>query len=99
MNALQTPPLSAVQRAPDGRTLRLIRVPLPIVVFAAGIVAWDLVVRLTNIPPYVLPGPSSVFQTLIADWPVLWQSLLTTLRTTFEGFAAAGIVGIALALL
>jgi NitT/TauT family transport system permease protein len=99
MNALQTPPLSAVQRAPDGRTLRLVRVLLPIVVFAAGIVAWDLVVRLNNIPPYVLPGPSAVFQTLIADWPVLWQSLLTTLRTTFEGFAAAGIVGIALALL
>jgi NitT/TauT family transport system permease protein len=99
MNALQTPPLSAVQRAPDGHTLRLVRVLLPIVVFAAGIVAWDLVVRLNNIPPYVLPGPSAVFQTLIADWPVLWQSLLTTLRTTFEGFAAAGIVGIALALL
>jgi NitT/TauT family transport system permease protein len=99
MNALQTPPLSAVQRAPDGRTLRLVRVLLPIVVFAAGIVAWDLVVRLNNIPPYVLPGPSAVFQTLIADWPVLWQSLLTTLRTTFEGFAAAGIVGVALALL
>ena len=99
MNALQTPPLSAAQGAPDGRALRLVRLLLPIVVFAAGIVAWDLVVRLNNIPPYVLPGPSAVFQTLIADWPVLWQSLLTTLRTTFEGFAAAGIVGIALALL
>ena len=66
---------------------------------AAGIAVWDLVVRLNNIPPYVLPGPGAVFQTLIADWPVLSQSLLTTLRTTLEGFVAAGVGGVALALL
>ncbi len=39
----------------------------------------QLVVRLNNIPPYVLPGPGAVFRTLVSDWPVLSQSLLTTL--------------------
>ena len=43
--------------------------------------------------------PGAVFRTLISDWPVLSQSLLTTLLTTLEGFAAAAIGGIALALL
>jgi NitT/TauT family transport system permease protein len=40
-----------------------------------------------------------VAATLVEDWPILWHSLLTTLLTTMEGFAAAAIGGIALALL
>src|ERR1700682_2978094 len=99
MSSLETPPLSAEQTAPDSRTLRLIRILLPIVVLAAGIAVWELVVRINDIPPYVLSGPGAVFRTLISDWPVLSQSLLTTLVTTFEGFAAAAVGGILLALL
>jgi NitT/TauT family transport system permease protein len=104
MNTLQTPPLqppplSARQAVPEQGSLRLVRILLPIVVLAAGVAAWELVVRLNHIPPYVLPGPIAVFATLIGDWPVLAQSLLTTLLTTLEGFVAAGIGGIALALL
>ena len=99
MSSLQTPPLSASEATPDSRSLRPVRILLPVVVLAAGIVVWDLVVRLYDIPPYVLPGPSEVFRTLISDWPVLSQSLLITLRTTLEGFVAAALGGIALALL
>jgi len=99
MSSLQTPPLSAGQAAPESRGLRLSRILLPIVVLAAGIAVWELVVRLDNIPPYVLPGPIAVFRTLVGDWPVLSRSLLTTLQTTFEGFTAAGVGGIVLALL
>src|SRR4030081_3445436 len=99
MSALQTPPLSAEQATPDSRTLRLVRILLPILVLAAGIAIWELVVRLNDIAPYVLPAPSAVFRTLVGDWPVLSQSLLTTLVTTLEGFIAAAVGGIALALL
>jgi NitT/TauT family transport system permease protein len=99
MSSLQTPPLSADRATPDRSTLRWIRILLPVMVLAAGVAVWDLVVRINDIPPYVLPGPSAVFRTLINDWPVLWQSLLVTLATTLEGFAAAALGGIALALL
>ena len=98
MSVLQPPP-SAEQATPDGLGSRALRILLPLAVLAVGIAAWELVVRVNNIPPYVLPGPSAVFETLIADWPVLSQSLLTTLATTLEGFVAASIGGIALALL
>ncbi len=47
----------------------------------------------------MLPGPVAVFQTLISDWPVLSQSLGVTLLTTLEGFVAAAVGGVALALL
>jgi NitT/TauT family transport system permease protein len=99
MSSLPTPPLSAEQAAPDSPTLRLVRILLPVVVLAAGIAVWDLVVRINDIPPHILPGPGAVFWTLISDWPVLSQSLLTTLTTTLEGFVAAAVGGIALALL
>jgi NitT/TauT family transport system permease protein len=85
--------------AADSLAVRAIRILLPLVVAAVGTVAWELIVRLNNIPPYVLPGPMAVLQTLIADWGVLSESLLTTLLTTLEGFIAASVGGIALALL
>jgi NitT/TauT family transport system permease protein len=99
MSLLQTPPLSAEPSGTDSRTLRLVRILLPVLVLAAGVALWELVVRLNHIPPYVLPGPGAVFSTLVSDWPVLSQSLLTTLVTTLEGFIAAAVGGIALALL
>jgi len=99
MTSLGTPPSSSQRaRAGNGRA-RLVRILLPIAVLAAGIAAWDLVVRINNIPPYVLPGPGAVFSTLIADRSILSESLLTTLWTTLEGFIAAAIGGIGLALL
>jgi NitT/TauT family transport system permease protein len=99
MSALRTAPVTVAPTMPDRRGLRLIRILLPVVVFALAIAAWAFVVRINDIPPYVLPGPGAVFQTLISDWPILWQSLLTTLLTTLEGFVAAAVGGVALALL
>lgn len=99
MNSLQPPPVTVEASAPEKGVLRLVRILLPVIVLAAGIAVWDVVVRLNGIQPYVLPGPGMVFQTLVDDWPVLSQSLLVTLLTTLEGFVAAAFGGIALALL
>jgi NitT/TauT family transport system permease protein len=98
MSSPQSPPVPAGPSA-AGKSLRLVRILLPTMVLAVGTVAWELLVRLDNIPPYVLPGPLAVFDTLVADWPVLSQSLATTLLTTLEGFIAASVGGIGLALL
>jgi NitT/TauT family transport system permease protein len=95
MNSPRTEPASA--KSPGHA--RLMRLVMPLVVLALGVLAWDLVVRLNGLPPYVLPGPALVFATLITDWSILSQSLLTTLWTTLEGFVAASVGGIALALL
>ncbi|MDO9060667.1 MAG: ABC transporter permease [Bradyrhizobium sp.] len=99
MSALPSPPVAAEQANVGSRPLFLLRILLPVIVLAAGIAAWEFVVRLNDIPPYVLPAPSVVFQTLGTDWPVLSGSLLTTLLTTLEGFLAAAVGGIVLALL
>jgi NitT/TauT family transport system permease protein len=83
----------------QGTLRHVLRIVLPFAVLAAGIAAWHLLVRFNDIPPYVLPGPGLVLRTLIEDWEILSQSLLVTLLTTLEGFAAAAFGGIALALL
>jgi NitT/TauT family transport system permease protein len=78
---------------------RILRILLPLATLAFGIVAWDLVVRIKDIPPYVLPGPGLVFSTLISDWTLLSGSLAVTLKTTLEGFLLALIGGVGLAVL
>jgi NitT/TauT family transport system permease protein len=83
----------------QGRAEDVLRLALPIVLLALGIVAWELVVRLKGIPPYILPAPSLVFATLVSDWPILSESLGVTLVTTLEGFVLALIGGVGLALL
>jgi NitT/TauT family transport system permease protein len=80
------------------KNLRILRIVLPVLMLAFVLLAWDLVVRLFAIPPYVLPGPGLVLATLIADAGLLWQSLLVTLTITFEGFLLAAFGGIALAI-
>ena len=78
---------------------RILQYALPLLTLTGGVAIWEAVVQIRSIPPYVLPAPSVVFTTLVQDWPVLFESLLTTLLTTLEGFIAAAVGGIAMALL
>jgi len=75
------------------------RLALPVLVLALIAQTWEGVVRTLAIPPYILPSPSLVLSTLVADGGLLWNSLLVTLQTTFEGFVLAAVGGIALAVL
>jgi NitT/TauT family transport system permease protein len=71
--------------------------PLAILCLAIG--AWDLVVRVHRIPPYILPGPALVLESLVVDWPTLWPSLLVTLKITGLALLAAIVGGVGLAIL
>jgi NitT/TauT family transport system permease protein len=85
--------------ARERQPTRALKYALPLLTLAAGVAIWEAVVQIRGIPSYVLPAPSLVFKTLVQDWPVLFDSLLTTLLTIVEGFVAAAIGGIAMALL
>ncbi|HEY2136959.1 MAG TPA: ABC transporter permease subunit [Xanthobacteraceae bacterium] len=78
---------------------RWLQILLPAVTLALGIVLWREVVVFYAIPPYVLPGPGVVARTLVSDWALLSDSLLSTLVTTFQGLVLAVVGGIALAVL
>lgn len=75
------------------------RILAPLAVALLAIGAWDLTVRINQIPPYILPGPGLVLESLVRDWPTLWPSLLVTLKITFMALAAAIVGGVGLAVL
>ncbi len=72
---------------------------LPLLVFLAMIGLWEALVRVNDIPPYVLPSPSLIGATLVKDWGTLSGSLLVTLQITFEALLAATVGGVTLAIL
>ncbi|MFC7543166.1 ABC transporter permease [Siccirubricoccus deserti] len=60
---------------------------------------WEWVVRVHDIPPYVLPGPVLIAETLVRDWTPLSASLLVTLKITALALLVAASLGLLLAVL
>jgi len=82
--------------APQGLWLRILAPSAIALLFLGG---WEAVVRLNDIPPYILPGPVLVAQTLVQDWGTLSVSLLVTLKITAMALAVAAGLGLLLAIL
>ncbi len=78
---------------------RLVEIVLPLAVLGLALAIWEAVVRVNQIPPYILPAPSLVGATLIKDWGVLSASLLVTLKTTVIALVLATVGSVALAVL
>lgn len=60
---------------------------------------WEMGVRMTHMPPYLLPGPLLVFQTLVSEWGTLFPSMLITLKITLVAFIAAVVSGLLISIL
>ena len=76
-----------------------LRLALPMAILLAALAIWEIYVRLSAVPAYILPAPSTIARTMRDDWPILWASLLVTLETTILGLALAVAGGVALAVL
>lgn len=72
---------------------------LPVAVMIAMIWFWDRLVVCNEIPHFILPRPGLVLETLIKDWPMLFDALLVTLQITMMALAVAVIGGVGLAVL
>lgn len=70
----------------------------PVIVGGVALVTWEAAVRIFEMPAYLLPGPLLVLQTLIAEWPQLFPSLLVTLQITVVAFIAATVSGLLIAI-
>lgn len=81
------------------RAERVFRIAAPLAIGLIALLIWEAVVRINNIPPYLLPAPSLVLKSLIEDWGTLSGSLLVTLQITFSALALAIVGGVGLAVL
>ncbi len=93
---------SATSRNDAWRSLvphRLGEVLLPAAILALALVGWEAVVRINEIPPYILPAPSLIAQTLVKDWGILSAAMLVTLRITVTALLLATVGSVVLAVL
>jgi NitT/TauT family transport system permease protein len=71
----------------------------PLLVGITFLLAWEFLVKVTNTPPYLLPSPSLVVQTLFHEWSSLFPALIITLQITLVAFISAMISGLLIAML
>jgi len=56
--------------------------------------AWQWLVDYFEIAPYLLPSPTLILRTLLADWSLLGSALLVTLQITLLSFLLATTLGV-----
>jgi NitT/TauT family transport system permease protein len=78
---------------------RLDRYGVPLGLAIALVVVWELGVRVGNIPAYLLPPPTAIFESLVNDWKVIYLNIYPTLIAIVGGFALSVVIGIPLATL
>jgi NitT/TauT family transport system permease protein len=72
---------------------------LPFIMFAAALVGWEAIVRINNIPQYILPAPTLVLVTLWENLGSLMESWWFTMKVTFGALFLAVAGGVILATL
>jgi NitT/TauT family transport system permease protein len=76
-----------------------LRISAPFAIGIALLLIWQLVCGVLDVPPYLVPTPSLIAKTLIADWTLLSVSLLVTLKITFLALLLSVVLGVAIAFL
>ncbi len=77
------------------RNERFVKIAAPLAVGALFLFLWEASVVAFEIPRFILPAPSAIFQTLVSDWSTLFNALLMTLRVTLLAFLIAVVLGVA----
>lgn len=76
---------------------RWVRVAVPVAVLLLALLAWEALVRVNQIPHYILPGPSLILQTLWINLGSLMASWWFTVKITFGALFLAVLGGVLLA--
>lgn len=85
---------AAAARAREDRNRRAGAVLYPVLSGLAGIVIWEVTVRLLKIPAYLLPAPTHVAVVMVEYWGMLMRQLSFTAFAAVSGFGIALVLGI-----
>ncbi|TIW37883.1 MAG: ABC transporter permease, partial [Mesorhizobium sp.] len=69
-----------------------------VILLLVTIVLWEAAVRIFSISSFIVPAPSEIAKSLVAQWGTLMQATVVTAGEILFGFLVSVIVGIALAL-
>jgi NitT/TauT family transport system permease protein len=76
---------------------RLLRMLVPTLVLGGLVLGWEALVRLAQIPHYILPAPSRILATLVENFPSLAVAWWFTIKITFGALLLAAAGGVLLA--
>ncbi|MGJ7510519.1 ABC transporter permease subunit [Variovorax sp. GT1P44] len=86
-------------RTPLLQQPRVQRVVYPLMVGVVLVALWQAMVTVMELPPYLVPSPYLMMQTLVTDWVPLGMALLVTLKITVLSFVVATIAGVLISFL
>jgi NitT/TauT family transport system permease protein len=78
---------------------RWMRWLMPIVMLSLAVIAWEVLVRINEVPHYIIPAPSLIAVTLWDNLGSLMTSWLFTMKITFGALFLAVLGGVLLAML
>jgi hypothetical protein len=88
--------LGAAELAPLGSPLFAQSYLYPVIATGVLIAAWELLTRYGNVSPLILPSPSAILATTVANFPVLMQMSVVTVYEFVLGFGLAILIGLPL---
>jgi len=97
--ARRAPAVRKAARIPLLQQPRVQRVIYPLIVGTVLVAIWQALVTLMELPPYLVPSPYLMMETLIKDWVPLGNALLVTLKITVFSFVLATIAGVLISFL
>ncbi|MCL4384870.1 MAG: ABC transporter permease [Actinobacteria bacterium] len=68
---------------------------IAVAIFVIGL--WELLVRVLNVPDFILPPPSKIIVALVTSFPNIYQHLLFTLAELVSGYLIGAAVGLIMA--
>lgn len=88
------------EKVPNELWMKLVsRVMPPLSVFVLFVAAWEIILRMIGIKPYLLPKPSDIVNAAIQNSSNLMVSVSTTVLEAVFGFAVSVVLGVAVAIL
>jgi NitT/TauT family transport system permease protein len=80
--------------AAAARRRRMLQAWLPWIIIVGALLVWEAGVRGFAIPPFILPAPSAIAESMARWWQPLLDNSAQTLMTTLVGFGAAILFGL-----
>jgi NitT/TauT family transport system permease protein len=75
---------------------RAVRIAIPLLFGAAILVLWEGLVRGLAVPEVILPAPTVIWRSIIANLPILWQDFV---QTILKGGLGGYLIGVSAAIL
>jgi NitT/TauT family transport system permease protein len=88
--------MSGARKKAPGRAARAVDVAAPILLMALILAAWEALVHLFDVQPYVLPAPSEIVAKIYLERVLIFGHLGVTLYEIIAGYILACIVGFGL---